>query len=773
MKRGLTSEEVKQRIASGYQNGMSEQLTRSYRQIVHSSLFTYFNFLNLFLFVLVLLTGKYRNGLFFMSVIVNSCIGIFQQIRAKKLLDRMSILTMGKIEVLRDGVWQSIPYDEIVLDDYVRIGIGQQLPVDIQLVQGNLEMNESLLTGEADVVVKGACEHVYSGTDVLSGHAEGNVIRVGKNCVAYQILEEAKKEKDNKSDLFLKLEKLVRILSFVLIPAGVLLFLTQFFRLQLSLQDATLKTIAAVVGMIPEGLVILTSVALAASAIRLAKEHVLVQDLFAIESLARVDMLCLDKTGTITSGNMEVHQVIPLGIHQKEEIHDIMGSYLSSLQRSNATDEALFQYFSTSDQYQVVKRLSFSSQRKYASAVLRGLGTVYLGAASALGAEGLDQYANEGNRVIVLGLVDGDELEIDQYKKIEIIACIILKDELRQNVDKIISYLQKQDVEMKILTGDNPLTASVLARRAGITGAENYVDLSADQRELKDIVEKYTVFGRVLPSQKRELVELLQQKNHVVAMVGDGVNDVPALKSADVSLSFSSGTAAAKDSSDIVLLDDDFAKIPMVVYEGRRVINNISKAASMYLVKTTFSLLLTLYVVLLGRTYPFLPIHLTIISAFGVGIPTFLLQNEPSFQRINQDVFLQALRYSIPSGVTVFLMAMICITVYRIFGLTEMGFYGLFISVTSVIYLYTLYRVYQPLTKYRILMIAMMGICLGLIVGLLGRHWSVEMNLSIFLDTVILGFLSIVVVECMGYVWNRFANEIQKLGEWFYVSTKK
>ncbi len=720
---GLTTKQVEERIQNHQQNERSKKLTRSNEEIIRSNIFTYFNFVNVVLFAFVLVTGKVKNGLFLGTVIFNAFVGIYQQMKSKKLLDKLSILAESKVKVRRDGVWKEILPEEIVLDDDISLSIGVQIPVDGIVLDGKGEVDESTLTGESKQIEKNVNDEVYAGTLITSGNIEVKVTRVGKDCSIHQIIEDASKENRSESILHQDLEKIIKKISFVIIPAGICLYFTQYLFVHMTWDNALLKTIAALVGMIPEGLVVLTSIALAVSTIRLSKEKVLVQDLFSIESLARVDTVCFDKTGTLTTGNMIVDHIDCIGVDE-DTMKDIMGSYLQNESDPNPTSKALLKYFTLNDKYSIQDVLSFSSKRKYAAKQLEGCGSIYVGAYTYLFPQQdqqvlskIEGYAKGGKRVIVVAKskqpIQKDVLPED----LELISLIVIQDEIRTNANKIIEYFQKQDVKVCIISGDDPVTVSSLAKLCGVEHSDEYVDLSENKLSMNELVQKYTIFGRVKPEEKKELVLALKKEGHHILMTGDGVNDVPALKVADVSVSIGAANDAAKNNANIILLDNDFFKIPSIVDEGRRVINNISRASSMYLVKTTFSILLAIYVIICRQAYPFLPIHLTLISAIGVGIPTFILQMEPSFERIQGNFLKNAFVKSLPSSISVFLTAMFCIWLKKNLGYDDSRFYGLFVFLTAYIYLITLSRVYLPMTKYRFIVIFSM--CLLLVLSLL------------------------------------------------------
>lgn len=716
---GLTTKQVEERIQQNLTNGRSKNTSRTNKTIICSNIFTYFNFVNIILFVFVLLTGKLKNGLFIGTVIFNTSVGIYQQLKSKKLLDQLSILAETKVRVKRDGQWIEILPEDIVVDDLISLHVGMQVPVDGIVLRGQVEIDESTLTGESKPIEKKSNDVVYAGGMIVSGNIEIKVTKVGEACAIRQIVADASKESYVSSSLRNDLDKIIRSISYIIIPVGILLFLTQYYFIHLSWDSALLKTIAAIVGMIPEGLIVLTSIALAVSSIRLSKKSVLVQDLFSIESLARVDMVCFDKTGTLTTGNMQVDQVVYFNGMNENAFLPLMQSYLNDEINPNATSRALIHYFSKGSQYSIQETLSFSSSRKYAAKTLNDHGTIYVGAYSFLFSEcdesvinQINIYTKEGKRVLAVcsskRSIQKDVLPND----LKLIALIVIQDELRSNAKELISYFKKQDVKICILSGDDARTVSSLAKQIGIEYAEDYVDYSLCDESIDTMVKKYHIFGRVTPEGKKKLIQAFQKEGHHILMNGDGVNDVPSMKIADVSVSIGAANDAAKNNANIILLNNDFSEIPSIVDEGRRVINNISRASSMYFVKTTFSILLAIYVIFGRQSYPFLPVQLTLISAIGVGIPTFFLQMEPSFERIHDKFILHSYLNSLPSSICVFITAFVCVTLKQNFGFDDTRFSGLFVLLTGIVYIITLFKVYHPLTKNRFFVIGCMTILL-------------------------------------------------------------
>ena len=758
MYEGLSSKQVQERFEKHLNNEKVKKLTISNAQIIRQNVFTYFNFINLILFILVLLTGKIKNGLFLGTVIFNACIGIYQQMKSKKLLDRLSFLAEDTIKAKRDGKWVSISLEEIVVDDLIEIVSGMQFPVDGIVLDGNGEADESSISGESQLVEKQVNDFIYAGTNLTSGKVLVKVEHVSKQCIIYRMIEDASKESPASSYLHQDLEKMIKIISICIIPAGVLLFLTQYMFMHLTMQDALLKTIAALVGMIPEGLVVLTTIALAVSTIRESKNHVLIQDLFSIEALARVNTVCFDKTGTLTTGNMNVVHVEYLG-NDKNEVNTLLGSYLQNEEAFNQTSQALLEYFDVNHAYALGESLPFSSKRKYAAKVLKGKGTLYVGAYSYLCEEAdaslqakIDFYTQQGKRVLAVGF--RQEETINSNDAMSIIALVVIQDEMRKNAKEIIAYFKKQNIQVCMISGDDPKTVASLAKMAGVDNSEHYVDVSRSYESMDALASNYTIFGRVRPEEKKQLVCAMQKQGKIVLMSGDGVNDVPALKVADVSISIKDASSAAKNTANIILMDNDFSKIPSIVNEGRRVINNISRASSMYLVKTVFSFLLTLYVICTRNAYPFLPIHLTLISAIGVGIPTFILQMEPSFERIQGKFLRNAFLKALPSSLTVFLAAFLCMHFKRMYSISELRFYGIFVFLSGYVYLWTLLKVYQPFTKRRLLVIG----CMSILLGVCLECFESIINVSIQWKDAWLFFTGIIVEPVVIYVLTKGVN---------------
>lgn len=724
---GLTDEQVNERIEQGKVNADENPNTRTYKQIVRENTLTFFNFLNLVLLILVLMVGSYKNAFFVGIIIINTLIGIAQEIRAKKTIDKLAILTAKKSIVIREGKKWTVPTEELVLDDLVCLKTGDQVPADAKVLEGSVEVNESLLTGESDNLPKNVGDELFSGSFVTSGEACCQIIHVGKDNYAAQITSEAKEFKRHNSELKNSLNAILKVISIIIVPLGALLFYKQYYVVGNTFKDSIVSMVAGVLGMIPEGLVLLTSVALTLGALVLANKKTLVQELYCIETLARVDTLCLDKTGTITEGTMCVERVepwseasenkdtdeIPTEDEDEPDLHEIenmMANLMYVLKDQNATIDALRKRFPAKSSMTLKHIVPFSSDRKYSGAVFEDNGTYLMGAAQFLFPEGREDildvcqnYAEEGLRVLVLAhstqMAEGTELP----ENLEPAALLLLTDVIREEAPDTLQFFDSQEVDLKVISGDDPVTVSAIAKRAGLKNAENYVDATTleTEEQLEEAVAKYSVFGRVTPQQKKEMVQALQKQGHTVAMTGDGVNDVLALKEADCSIAMAQGSDAAKNIANVVLLDSNFASMPHIVNQGRRVVNNIRTAASMFLIKTMFSVMLSLLTIFFGNAYPFEPIQMSLISACAVGIPTFLLAQENNYDKIDhtflRHVFLNAFPAALTITSCVFAVMLVCQNVYHSNDMLSTAC----VLVTGWNYMAALKTVYAPLNTYR------------------------------------------------------------------------
>ena len=765
MMTGLTNEQVQLRIEEGKINVNENPNTRSYKQIVRENVLTFFNFLNLALMIMVLLVGSYKNSMFMGIIVINTVIGIVQEVRAKKTLDKLAILTESKAVVLREGKKWSISTEKLVMDDILYLKTGDQIPADSKVLEGSIEVNESLLTGESDNLQKNEGDELFSGSFVTSGEAWCQIIHVGKDNYAAQITSEAKEFKRHNSELRNSLNAILKTISVIIVPMGLLLFYKQYYIAGNGIRDAVVNMVAAVLGMIPEGLVLLTSVALTLGTLALTRKNTLVQELYCIETLARVDTLCLDKTGTITAGTMCVEQVEPyvegmsiqkslpeneqpqipqsdadqpasaqscgentdasqpettlLAASQPElaqpemtigEIERVMANMMSVLKDKNATADALHKRFSRRTDMPVDHCIPFSSDRKYSGVAFKDEGTYLMGAAQFLFPDGNEdllrqcaQYGKEGLRVLALAHSPNKNQENELPEGLRPVALFMITDIIREDAPETLEFFKNQGVNLKVISGDDPVTVSAIAKKAGLENADQYIDATTitTPEEMEHAVADCSVFGRVTPQQKKEMVLALQKQGHTVAMTGDGVNDVLALKEADCSVVMAEGSDAAKNIANVVLMDSNFSAMPDIVNQGRRVINNIRTAASMFLIKTIFSALLCLITIFWGESYPFEPIQMSLISACAVGIPTFLLAQENNFNKIESGFLRYVFMNAFPAAVTitgcVFTIMLVCQNVYHS---NEMLSTACFL-VTGWNYMAALKTVYAPLSKYR------------------------------------------------------------------------
>lgn len=762
---GLTNEQVQERIAEGKVNVNENPNTRTYKQIILENTLTFFNFLNIALLVLVLFVRSYKNSMFMGIILINTVIGIIQEIRAKKTIDKLAILTESKTVVLREGKKWSISTEKLVLDDLIFLKTGDQVPADVKVLEGTVEVNESLLTGESDNLSKSQGDELFSGSFVTSGEACCQVIHVGKDNYASQITSEAKEFKRHNSELRNSLNAILKVISIIIVPLGAMLFYKQYMIVGDTLKDSVVNMVAAVLGMIPEGLVLLTSVALTLGSMVLATKKTLVQELYCIETLARVDTLCLDKTGTITEGTMKVEDVqlydtvqttvvqhtakfdpetgepvqnvsalkpevtvsaekengqiqetvnletVSQEERQKlQEIDHIMGNMMSVLHDQNATADALRKRFPSRSDLKLIHAIPFSSDRKYSGAVFEGRGTYLMGAAQFLFPEGNEEllehcssYAQEGYRILVLAHSEQETKGTERPTGLEPLGLFLITDVIREEAPDTLAFFDSQGVDLKVISGDDPVTVSAIAKKAGLKNANHYIDATTikTSEEMQRAVAECSVFGRVTPQQKKQMVQALQSQKHTVAMTGDGVNDVLALKEADCSIAMAAGSDAAKNIANVVLLDSNFGAMPHIVNQGRRVVNNIRSAASMFLIKTIFSVLLSLITIFFGDAYPFEPIQMSLISACAVGIPTFLLTQENNYNKIDHTFLRHVFMNAFPAAVTitgcVFTIMLVCQDVYH----SNVMLNTACVLVTGWNYMSALRTVYSPLNTYR------------------------------------------------------------------------
>lgn len=734
--KGLTTKEVKERNKQGLVNGNFTVKTKSVGEIIYSNTFTLFNMINVILAVSLLLVHSYKNMLFLGVVFWNIFIGVFQEIRSKRIIDKLSLLSETKAHVYRDGVVKEIRIEEIVLDEIILLKNGNQVAVDAVIMEGQCEVNESLLTGESDPVFKQKGDEILSGSFIISGNVQAKAVHVGRESYVNKITDQAKYLKKPNSEMLRSIKAIIKMVSIMLIPVAALLFYNQVRLGENTLREAVVSTVAAVIGMIPSGLVLLTSMVLAVSVIRLGKKNTLVQELYCIETLARVDTLCLDKTGTITEGVMDVDGIEILSEKfDKDQIDEIIYFFTQGLNDDNPTFHALQEYsakfhkgqegklLENIKDYTVVGNIPFSSDKKWSAVDFKKRGTYVIGALEFVLKEPNkelrehgNRFAKDGVRVLVLAHSDNHCNGTGLPEGLEPYAFILITDRIRKSAPETLKYFRNQGVDIKIISGDNPQTVSSIGKRTGLPNSEKFVDASTifTQEEMEQAVEKNTVFGRVTPKQKLKIVEILKKKGHTVAMTGDGVNDVMALKEADCSIAMQSGSDAARNVSQLVLMDSDFASMPHIVAEGRRTINNIQRSAALYLTKTIYSVFLALLFIFIQAGYPFQPIQLTLIGSLTIGIPSFILAMEPNLNRVRGSFLNNILKRAIPGGLSVITNVVIVEILGIIFHMGEdqietLAFLGLAIASLMV-----LIRVCTPFDTIRILMC---GLVIGIFAG--------------------------------------------------------
>ena len=659
---GLTTEEVKLRMSQNQQNNYDEDVSKSTKDIIKDNTFTLFNLLNLIIGICLAAVGAFSNLFFMVIILMNVTIGIIQEIRAKNLIAKLSIINEDKSIAIRDGKETEINSDLIVLDDTIKLSAGDQVPSDMIVIEGSVEANEALLTGESDLIKKEINSELLSGSFISSGQCYGRVIHVGKDNYATKIANEAKIHKPFNSELVSSIRKVAKFTSYVIVPLGIILFVEAFFFGDGGIKSSVVASAAALLGMLPKGMVLLIMIALATAVAKLAKKEVLVQDMYSVETLAHVDVICLDKTGTITEGKMKVLDVEVLNENYANNIDDIIGSYLYASSDSNITMQAIRKYAEAKEVYQANDVISFSSERKWGAISFEGLGTVALGAPERLFSEesipsGILEAQAEGYRVLMLGISADENFSETELPKLAPLAIIKIDDPIRENANETLAYLKEEGVDLKVISGDNPVTVSNVARRAGLEGYDKFIDLSelTTEEEVKAVVNDYHVFGRVSPQQKKMLVQELKHQGHVVAMTGDGVNDVLALKEADCSIAMAEGDNATRQIANLVLLNSDFTTLPDVLFEGRRVVNNVTKVASIFFIKTIYSLILSVICALTTIAFPFIPIQITLLDLAIEGYPAFFLSFENDRRKVTTKFLPTALRRALPNAILVVL----------------------------------------------------------------------------------------------------------------------
>ena len=766
--KGLTKEQVSDRHTHNLVNYDNQPPTKTVKQIIKDNFFTYFNFLNLVLGLSIIISGIWsgrvlyslKNCLFMGVIIANSIVAIIQEIMAKNTIDKLSVISATKVETVRDGNIEELAVDEIVLDDVIKLNLGNQVVTDSIILEGSVEVNESFITGESDPIPKKKGDSLLSGSFIVSGSCYARVEHIGEDNYISKISSEAKYNKQVNSIIMDSFNKLLKILSIVIIPVGIILLLNQLSINGHDIPNAIISTVAALIGMIPEGLILLTSSVMAVSVIRLSKYNVLVQQLYCIEILARVDVICLDKTGTITEGKMEVKDFIPT--ENINNIDPVLSNISKSFDNTNATMEAISEKYPLQEKYTVIDKIEFSSARKFSAVEFDNRGSFYIGAPEFLlnkttlakYQKEIDEYQKD-YRVLVLA-VNRDKLS-EKPTNLKVLGYLLIQDKIRDTAPDTLKYFKEQGVNIKIISGDNYKTVVSIAKRAGL---EDVVGVDATTLSDKDIiqaVEKYDVFGRVTPDQKKKIIKALQRKKHTVAMTGDGVNDVLALKQSDCSIAMASGSEAARNVSQLVLLDSNFASMPKIVAEGRRTINNIERSASLLLVKTIFTALLIVVCILLQSEYFYVPIQLTLITACTISIPSFILALEPNTDIVKGNFLLKVISKSLPAALTVTFNVVMIVLFEQQLGVDDTLTRTLVVLMTATTGYIYLFRVCRPFTPIRI---AMIVILLSVFIyGILFQYNFFDLNQVTF-KTVL---LYIVFYICSIHIFDKLNDLLIKI----------
>ena len=720
---GLSQEQVQRRVREGLHNGTTGIKTKSEGQIIRENVFTFFNILNFALAAAVILVGSFRSAVFLGVIFSNILIGSFQSIRAKRTLDKLSIVSAPKAVVLREGQKKSIPVEQVVLDDILLLSSGNQICSDAVVAAGECEVNESLITGESDPILKRPGDHLLSGSFVVSGHCRGQVEHVGADNYATKIAGDAKYIKKRNSEIMDSIDRIVKVVGFGILPIGALLFWKQFFLLGDNLQTSVVSTTAAMVGMIPEGLVLLISVCFAVSVVKLSARKTLVRDLYCVETLARVDTLCLDKTGTITEGTMQVDGLVPFEGVTEQEMAAALSALVSSLEDDNPTFLAIQDRFSQPSPWRAATLVPFSSARKWSGAYFPGQGSYLMGAGEFILGEAfqairsqVETYSQQGQRVLLLAHSpqDFDGQMVPGTPRP--LGLVLLSDKIRREAPRTLRYFADQGVDLKVISGDNAVTVANIARKAGLENADQYVDATTlhTEEDIRQAVSRYAVFGRVTPQQKLSFVKALKAQGHTVAMTGDGVNDVLALKEADCSIAMASGSDAARTVSSLVLLDSNFASMPLVVQEGRRSINNLQRSSALFLAKTIFSALIAVLFIFINYTYPFQPVQQTLISTLTIGTPSFILALEPNKDRLRGKFIFNVIRQCIPASLTMTANIVLLCVLSGPLELSSQNMSTLAVILTSLTGFIMLFKVSAPFNGLRG---ALFGVLLAAFVG--------------------------------------------------------
>lgn len=720
-KTGLTSDQVKERINKGQTNKTPNQNVKTYKSIFIENIFTFLNMLCLAIAISLMCVGAFSDCLGMVIILANIGIGIFQEIRAKLTIEKLSLLTAPAVKVVRDGIEKTVSTDDVVIDDIIILSTGKQIVADSVIIEGSIEVNESMLTGESLPIKKKVGDSILAGSFVVSGHAYVRAEKVGQANYIQQLASKAKKYKRPKSELFASLKNIIKVIGFIIIPIGILMYVNNFVSSNGSITDTITNTAGSLMGMIPSGMFLLCTASLALSVVKLARKKALVQDLYCVEMLARVNVLCLDKTGTITDGTMKVYNCLQLN-ETEYTLKRIMGSMLSALGDNNQTSQALINYFGYNKELKPSATLPFSSSRKLSAVTFEDAGTYIMGAPEFVIPDCQDeklnnmveQYSKDGYRVLLLAHSE-KAIEKDSIpNQRNAVALLILEDRIRDDAIETIKWFRNNHVKIKIISGDNPLTVAEIAKRVGVTGTENLISLEGlNEKQVIAAANKYTVFGRVTPEQKAILVKALKASGNTVAMTGDGVNDILALKEADCSIAMASGNEAVRSVSHMILLDSNFSSMPATVLEGRRVINNMQKASSLFFMKTLFTIVLSIFVLLIpDLTYPLRTVNMLLLEMFVIGIPSFFLAFLPNDKPVEGKFLVNLFKNTLPGALTLIINT-IAIYIFCLLVDGSFAFEGITTMITITITLTglaMLLRICKPFKPYTAILCAVMFI---------------------------------------------------------------
>ena len=763
---GLTDKEVQEQIEQGHINKAEQNNLKTTKQIIFDNVFTLFNLYNLIIAIALLCVKAYTNTFFFIIITINVIIGIVQEIHGRNLVKRLSILNASKATVIRNGKEQKINIEEIVLGDIILLAQGDQIPSDSYVLNGEIEVNESLLTGESDLILKNKDDKLLSGSYVASGKCYAKVEKVGEDNFANQIVNATKKQKENNSELINSMKKVTNFTSFVIIPVGIFLFIQAYFFRENDLTQSVVATSAALLGMLPKGLVLLITIALESGVIKLAKKQVLVQELYSIESLAHIDTICLDKTGTITKGKMRVSEIKTYNeTILPKPFKDMMIAFVNGMDDNNATFHAFKKYFQGDISYEISDKVAFSSERKWSSISFKNEGSIIVGAPERLFDKSnmevpkeINELQKDGKRVLGIAYTKSiiDEPELPE---LEVIAIAILEDPLRKNAKEILKYFKDQGIDVKIISGDNSLTVSNIAKKAGLEDYESYIDLSTikTDAELVDLVDKYSIFARVLPHQKSIIVKALQAKGHKVAMTGDGVNDVIALRESDCSITLPEATDSAKQVSQIVLLNSDFSVLKDVMMEGRRVVNNITKVARIFFIKTIYSILLSIFCIITNMEFPFIPIQITLVDLVIEAYTSFFITFEQNKKPVTGAFLMTALTNALPFALVIMFNIIFLtflgdtLTISQTSATTIMYLLIGFVSILAV------QEVCKPYTKVHLFLFltTAVGFYVAVILFRNLLHISLDLQNNEIVITIILAVISYLFISIKRTIYRR------------------